>query len=235
MRLATCDYDAAVCRVEVHTKHRLVGALKAEEMLSLHVHMQDSVNILVLNSLSLQPVCPLSASPRQKGRGRWSHRRHTVCFLHSEGKKQPYSHMFRAKVSCLAVSVLFPYRLGESQADQGSVKEAGAQNMEGVEADRVPHTDMRSQMLSCGKRKPNPKLEIQDVCHSETTVTEQKPRKKVIKCQCHSYFSIWSRACYLSGCYGDLIRMDSKAGEEEDWENAHEIGKRLYTSKGARE
>lgn len=28
MRLATCHYDAAVCRVEVHTKHRLVGALK---------------------------------------------------------------------------------------------------------------------------------------------------------------------------------------------------------------
>lgn len=51
MRLATCHYDAAVCRVEVHTKHRLVGALKAEEMLSLHVRMQASVNIFVLNSL----------------------------------------------------------------------------------------------------------------------------------------------------------------------------------------
>lgn len=41
----------------------------------------------------------------------------------------------------------FPYRLGESQADQGSVKEACAQNVECVEADRVPHTDMRSQLL----------------------------------------------------------------------------------------
>lgn len=41
---------------------------------------------------------------------------------------------------------MFSHRLGESQADQRSVKEAGAQNMECVEADRVPHTNMRSKL-----------------------------------------------------------------------------------------
>lgn len=41
----------------------------------------------------------------------------------------------------------FPHRLGESQADQGSVEEACAQNVQGVEADRVPHTNVRSQLL----------------------------------------------------------------------------------------
>lgn len=43
--------------------------------------------------------------------------------------------------------MVFPYRLGESQADQGSVEEACAQNVECVEADRVPNADMRSQLL----------------------------------------------------------------------------------------
>lgn len=53
------------------------------------------------------------------------------------------------RVSEVAIKLLVrcSYRLGESQADQGSVKEACAQNMECVEADRVPHTDMRSQLL----------------------------------------------------------------------------------------
>lgn len=31
MRFAPGDDDAAVCRVEVHAKHRVVGALKAKE------------------------------------------------------------------------------------------------------------------------------------------------------------------------------------------------------------
>lgn len=31
MRFAAGHYDAAVCRVKVYTKHRLVGALKAKE------------------------------------------------------------------------------------------------------------------------------------------------------------------------------------------------------------
>lgn len=31
MRFAAGDNDAAVCRVKVYTKHRLVGALKAKE------------------------------------------------------------------------------------------------------------------------------------------------------------------------------------------------------------
>lgn len=53
----------------------------------------------------------------------------------------------RALNSLLGVSVVLPYRLGESQANQCSVKEACAQNVERVEADRVPHTHMRSQLL----------------------------------------------------------------------------------------
>lgn len=49
---------------------------------------------------------------------------------------------------CGTLSVYtFSYRLGESQTDQRSVEEACAQNVEGVEADRVPHANMRSQML----------------------------------------------------------------------------------------
>lgn len=48
---------------------------------------------------------------------------------------------------------VFPYRLGESQTDQGSVKEACAQNVQCVEADRVPHTNMRSQLLPGEKNK----------------------------------------------------------------------------------
>lgn len=49
---------------------------------------------------------------------------------------------------------VFPYRLRESQTDQGSVKEACTQNMQCVEADRVPNTNMRSQLLP-GETKIN--------------------------------------------------------------------------------
>lgn len=49
MRLAACHYDAAVCRVEVCAKHRLVGALKAKEMLLLHVRMQVLFNAQYLS------------------------------------------------------------------------------------------------------------------------------------------------------------------------------------------
>ena len=45
----------------------------------------------------------------------------------------------------------FPYRLWESEADHPSVKETCAQNMEGVEADGVPYSNVRSQMLA-GKK-----------------------------------------------------------------------------------
>lgn len=55
---------------------------------------------------------------------------------------------------------MFPYRLGESQTHQGSVKEAFAQNVDGAEADRVPHPNMRNQQL--------PRVRIQtDSLHSQ--------------------------------------------------------------------
>ena len=62
--------------------------------------------------------------------------------------------------------VLFPHRLGEWQADQGSVKEAYAQDMEGVEADRVPHPDMRSQLLCTHKQGQNTRKDISSVCRA---------------------------------------------------------------------
>lgn len=48
------------------------------------------VLICLLNTPWPQPVCPLSASPRQKGRGRWSRLQHTTCFLHSNKQKKMF-------------------------------------------------------------------------------------------------------------------------------------------------
>lgn len=89
MGLAAGHDGAAVSRVKVCAQHRLVGALGTKDTgfeLTVDVREQ-SVLICQFNSPWPQPVCPLSASPTQKGRDRSSHPLRTVCFPRSEKQK----------------------------------------------------------------------------------------------------------------------------------------------------
>lgn len=125
---------------------------------------------------------------------------------------------------------MFPYRLGESQADQSSVKEACAQNVQCVEADRVPHTNMRSQLLPGEKKKKK----LHDLGHgSSKDALFFKFTAAVIKCQrASTYFPIGGGAGSLASGYGDFVGVDSQAGEEEaDMESVERF--RLNIKRGA--
>lgn len=165
MRLATGDNDVAVCWVKVCSEHWLIRALKHKTLVQLSTswklflyffHSINFIGMFFLEPENLRHTLTSairSSLCQSQTESVWSLESSTT---HSQFP--PFSHRGKSYSNqlkqCQKWQTLsqkspqdFSYRLGERQTDQTSVKEAWTQNMEGVEADGVPNTNMRSKML----------------------------------------------------------------------------------------